>query len=69
MLPGLHKTLGQEMAGADHFFLGRGAETGAFWKRFRAALDLYGDTHPAKMSSVVAGALATFEAIGHWMQQ
>jgi heme oxygenase len=68
MLPELLKTLGSGMTGCDSFFRGRGAETGAFWKKFRAALDLYGDTHPDQASDVVAGAIATFEAIGLWMQ-
>lgn len=67
MLPQLQQVLGAAMTGADSFFRGRGAETGAFWKKFRAALDLYGDIHPQATSSVVSGAIATFEAIGKWM--
>jgi heme oxygenase len=68
MLPQLQKTLGEQMTGADSFFRGRGVGTGAFWKEFRTALDRYGDAHPAQTSSVVAGAIATFEAVGLWMQ-
>ncbi len=68
MLPQLQKTLGDQMYGADSFFRGRGPGTGAFWKEFRAALDRYGDRHPEQISSVVDSAIATFEAIGIWMQ-
>jgi len=68
MLPQLRKALGDQMTGADSFFRGRGSETGAFWKEFRVALDRYGEAHPAQVSSVVAGAIATFEAVGLWMQ-
>jgi heme oxygenase len=68
MLPHLQKTLGEQMIGADSFFRGRGSGTGAFWKGFKLALDLYGTTHPARKSSVVAGAIATFEAVGDWMK-
>jgi heme oxygenase len=56
MLPVLKKTLGDAMAGTDCFFRGRGAETVAFWKKFRAALDLYGETHPEQ------------KAVGPWMR-
>jgi heme oxygenase len=68
MLPQLQKTLGNEMFVADAFFRGRGAETGSFWKRFRAALDLFGYTHPDQTSTVVSSAIDTFKSIGHWMQ-
>lgn len=68
MLPQLQKTLGDQMTAADSFFRGRGPGTGAFWKEFRAALDLYGDRHPEQGSRVVDSAIATFEAIGIWMQ-
>jgi len=68
MLPQLKKTLGNDMTGADAFFRGRGMETGAFWKSFRAALDLYGEAHPDQVSNVVSGAIDTFMAIGLWMQ-
>jgi heme oxygenase len=68
MMPQLQKTLGEGMSGADSFFRGRGAETGAFWKGFRAGLDWYGETHPEQTVCVVESAIATFEAIGLWMQ-
>lgn len=68
MLPQLKQVLGERMTGADSFFLGRGSETAAFWKKFREALDLYGDSHPDQVPSVIAGAIATFEAIGLWMR-
>ncbi len=68
MLPQLQRTLGDQITGADTFFRGRGADTRAFWKGFRAALDLYGDNHPEQTSSVVSGAIDTFEAIGLWMR-
>jgi heme oxygenase len=68
MLPYLQKTLGDAMSGADTFFRGRGPETGAFWKSFRASLDLYGDTAPEQISRVISSANSTFEAIGLWMQ-
>jgi heme oxygenase len=68
MLPQLQKVLGNQMTGADTFFRGRSTETAAFWKTFRSMLDLYGDLHPGQTASVVSGAIATFEAIGLWMQ-
>ncbi len=68
MLPQLQKMLGDEMSGADSFFRGRGAGTGAFWKGFRAALDRYGDAHPEQTRRVIDGAIAMFEAVGSWMQ-
>lgn len=68
MLPQLQQVLGEGMTGADSFFRGRGSETAAFWKQFRAALDLYGETHPEQVPSVVAGAISTFKAIGLWMR-
>ena len=68
MLPHLQQTLGKAMTGADSFFRGRGAETGAFWKRFREGLDRYGESHPEQVPAVVSGANATFEAIGLWMR-
>ncbi len=68
MLPQLQQTLGNAMTEADSFFCGRGTETGAFWKRFRTTLDLYGESYPEKVDDVVCGSLATFSAIGFWMQ-
>jgi heme oxygenase len=68
MLPQLQQVLGEGMTGADSFFRGRGSETAAFWKRFRAVLDLYGETHPEQVPSVVASAISTFKAIGLWMR-
>ncbi len=68
MLPHIQQAVGNLMDGADSFFRGRGIETGPYWKRFRAALDLYGDTFPEQKASVVSGAIATFETIGLWMR-
>lgn len=68
MLPQLKRTLGDAMAGADTFFQGRGYGTGAFWRSFRAALDLYGDRHPEQIAQVVTSAVATFQAVGIWMR-
>jgi heme oxygenase len=68
ILPKLQQVLGEGMTGADSFFRGRGSGTAAFWKHFRAALDLYGETHPEQVPSVVAGAICTFKAIGRWMR-
>jgi heme oxygenase len=48
------------VAGATGFFGGRGPRTGAMWKEFRTALDLYGDKNPAAEPAVVAGAVAVF---------
>jgi heme oxygenase len=61
--------LGEQIAGADSFFYGRGALTGARWNQFRAALDTYGILHPQLQQEVVRGATVTFQAIGGWMQR
>jgi len=68
ILPQLQQVLGEGMTGADNFFRGRGSETGAFWRTFRAALDLFGDTHPEHIANTVSSAIATFKAIGLWMR-
>jgi len=68
MLPQLRRVLGDGMDGADSFFRGRETETSAFWQRFRAALDRYGDAHPEQTPAVIRGANDTFVAIGLWMQ-
>jgi heme oxygenase len=68
ILPPLQRLLGRKIAGAEAFFTGRGSATGSYWSGFRACLDEYGTLHPEDTSSVVAGAVATFESIGTWMQ-
>ena len=68
ILPQLIKVLGQQIVGADSFFRGRGAQTGAVWGAFRNSLDHYGAAHPDKTADVIDGAHSTFEAIGNWMQ-
>ncbi len=60
--------LGSEISGADAFFRGHGASTGARWSRFRTSLDGYGEAEPGNGPQVIEGAKATFRAIGAWMR-
>jgi heme oxygenase len=53
--------------GATAFLEGQGAATGARWTALRAALDLWGERHPASAPEVVAGARATFQAYARWL--
>jgi len=69
ILPQLIKVLGQQIVGADSFFRGRGAQTGAVWGAFRTSLDHYGAAHPDKTADVIHGAQVAFETIGTWMQR
>lgn len=68
ILAELRSVLGEGLAGADAFLSGRGEAAAGFWKEFRTHLDRYGTDHPEQTGRVVAGANATFEAIGTWMQ-
>ncbi len=64
----LSTVLGSEIAGADAFFRGHGASTGARWNQFRISLDGYGVAEPGNYPQVIEGAMATFRAVGAWMQ-
>ena len=68
ILPRLAEQLGTGLGGANSFFSGHGAQTGACWKHFREALDRYGQQYPDCRGGVVEGARSTFAAIGSWMQ-
>ena len=63
----LQQVLGPEMAGADSFFCGHGAQTGAMWQAFRTSLDGYGEQHPTHSRDVIQGAKATFLSLAGWM--
>jgi heme oxygenase len=60
LLRAFTQRLGAEIHGASSFFAGHGAAAGAAWNQFRAALDDYGATYPAKQADVLAGAADTF---------
>jgi heme oxygenase len=64
----LLNVLSLEIGGADAFFRGHGAQTGARWSQFRTSLDAYGAERPANCPQVIEGAMATFRSIGLWMQ-
>jgi len=68
ILPHLIDVLGDEIANAHSFFLGRGTRTGAFWSAFRISIDRYGAQHPDKKADVISGAKSAFRAISAWMQ-
>jgi heme oxygenase len=65
----LSGVLGSQIDGADSFFRGRGAQTGAHWKQFCCLLDTYGAHHPDAAPLLIEGAAATFRSIGRWMQK
>jgi heme oxygenase len=67
MLKDLCGRLGDEIAGADAFFRGNGAETMPAWIAFRTALDRFFVERPDESAEVVRGAKETFQAIERWM--
>lgn len=52
-------------ADGRRFLLGYGAEHGAMWRDFCAALERCGDTKPRR-DEMIATALAAFAAFGDW---
>ncbi|MHB1872437.1 MAG: biliverdin-producing heme oxygenase [Steroidobacteraceae bacterium] len=50
-------------AEATAFFSGHGARTGAMWRSFVEALDIFGERHPEACDSVQEGATLTFQAV------
>jgi heme oxygenase len=50
-------------AKATAFFSGHGARTGAMWRSFVDALDVFGERHPEAQHSVQEGATLTFQAV------
>ena len=69
ILPRIAEVLGAKILGADAFFRGYGAHTHSFWKRLQAALDRFGVEEDERIPDVVAGAQATFEAMGSWLRR
>ncbi len=58
--------LGYELQNAHSFFSGYGAETGRQWTTFKDSLERY-CADPSHLAGVIAGANATFTAVGAWM--
>lgn len=63
----LRTVLGSQIDGADAFFGGHAASSGAMWNRARQAIDAYGEGHPESCDDVIEGASSTFQAVGRWM--
>jgi heme oxygenase len=63
----LRAVLGDRIEGADAFFGGHAAKSGAMWNAARQAIDAYGQKHPEQCESVIEGASSTFHAVGNWM--
>jgi heme oxygenase len=56
ILAAINQTIGPELSGATRFFSGHGAQSGALWRDFKAALDRYGRAGPGHADDVIAGA-------------
>lgn len=63
----LRAVLGSQIDGADAFFGGHGAASGAMWNTAKRAIDSYGEKHPESCDGVIEGASSMFEAVGKWM--
>jgi len=59
--------LGDAISGAEAFFAGHRERTASLWKDLRTAIDAYGAAYPDQADAAVAGAVATFRAVGDWM--
>ncbi len=67
ILRGLRATLGDRIDGADAFFGGHAASSGAMWNGAKRAIDSFGELHPESCESVVEGASSAFHALARWM--
>jgi len=65
----LQTVLGEQIKGADAFFSGHAAKSGAMWNAAKHLIDAYGEKHPERCDDVIAGAVSAFHAVGRWMAQ
>ncbi len=68
ILRDLRKAMGDEMSGIGAFFRGHGSQVPMLWSEFKTSLDGFGLEHPDEIDDVIAGAIATFMAVGEWMR-
>jgi len=61
VLRAIEERIGRDIADARAFLGGRGAEAGALWGAFRAALDRFGEERPDEQADAVAGATTAFD--------
>lgn len=65
----LSAQLGRDAENGIAFFSGYGAETGAKWATFTAALNQYAEAHPQAQDEMVAAADETFSRFRAWIER
>lgn len=65
----LGSRLGDWLTGKDHFYQCYGEDRGAMWRRFRQALDRFGEAcSSAEQDRLIHSARATFRELQRWLE-